>query len=445
MSKKWISTTHPISDIRDWSKAGTLILQPDYQRREVWGPAAKIMLIDSILSEIPMPKIFVSSHIKNDKTVRAVIDGQQRITAILAFLANEFALASPYTGPFVGKYFDQLPEEVRHDVILAYEMDFNEAKGLSDVELREVYSRVNKYLVALNRQELRKADYPGAFLEASEILTNHEFLDDSGIFTAASRRRSLDVEFVSELLGGLVLGVSERKDAIDYCYQKYSTWDPAERDAVVKMFNEILDDISTIFPADGFPIKKTRWKQKADFYSLFFAIAELRKEGLSLPAELDALRADLRQLDQKIAPTSDVDVLRRYAVYCVSQANSAASRKWRMNFLRGVLRGTYAGNIADKEQRAVLFNLASDFRYCPDSSWTGDGCPPSGERVCEICGEVEPGYMITDTAIHWPKGTKAFQVSNMQWIHRKCVDKADGTLLMPEEFEAFEDDDQEEE
>jgi len=67
MSKKWISTTHPISDIRDWSKAGTLILQPDYQRREVWGPAAKIMLIDSILSEIPMPKIFVSSHIKNDK------------------------------------------------------------------------------------------------------------------------------------------------------------------------------------------------------------------------------------------------------------------------------------------------------------------------------------------------------------------------------------------
>lgn len=127
MSKKWISTTHPISDIRDWSKAGTLILQPDYQRREVWGPAAKIMLIDSILSEIPMPKIFVSSHIKNDKTVRAVIDGQQRITAILAFLANEFALASPYTGPFVGKYFDQLPEEVRHDVILAYEMDFNEA------------------------------------------------------------------------------------------------------------------------------------------------------------------------------------------------------------------------------------------------------------------------------------------------------------------------------
>lgn len=48
-------------------------------------------------------------------------------------------------------------------MILAYEMDFNEAKGLSDVELREVYSRVNKDLVALNRQELRKADYPGAF------------------------------------------------------------------------------------------------------------------------------------------------------------------------------------------------------------------------------------------------------------------------------------------
>ncbi|WP_214069592.1 DUF262 domain-containing protein [Photorhabdus hainanensis] len=59
MTKKWVSTTHPISDIRDWNDAGTLILQPDYQRREVWGIAAKIMLIDSIMNAIPMPKIFL--------------------------------------------------------------------------------------------------------------------------------------------------------------------------------------------------------------------------------------------------------------------------------------------------------------------------------------------------------------------------------------------------
>ena len=63
MSKKWRASTHAISDIRDWNQLCILILQPDYQRKEVWGDPAKVMLIDSILNGIPMPKIFVSSSI----------------------------------------------------------------------------------------------------------------------------------------------------------------------------------------------------------------------------------------------------------------------------------------------------------------------------------------------------------------------------------------------
>ena len=57
----WNSSPHPISDIRDWSKAGRLELRPDFQRREVWSAPAKIMLMDSILRGIPMPKIFLAN------------------------------------------------------------------------------------------------------------------------------------------------------------------------------------------------------------------------------------------------------------------------------------------------------------------------------------------------------------------------------------------------
>lgn len=440
MTKKWTSTTHPISDIRDWNDAGLLILQPDYQRREVWGLAAKIMLIDSILNEIPMPKIFVSSYIKNGKTVRAVIDGQQRITAILGFLANEFALEEPYAGQHAGLKFDDLPQTLRDDVILAYDIDFNEAKGLSDADLREVYSRVNKYLVALNRQELRKADYPGDFLDTCEAMANHEFFEDAGLFTAAARRRSLDVEFVSELIGALVLGISDRKDAVDVCYQKFSVWAASERDAVVQEFNAVLQDLCTIFPGESLPIKKTRWKQKADFYSLFMAISELRRGGLSLPDSLNEVRADLQLLDERIAPTSDIPILSKYAVFCVSQANSAASRRWRTNFLSGVLRGTYARNLSNEEQRGIIFELAADLRYSPNSNWTGDGCPPADERWCEICGTIEPGLVLSDAAMAWPADAEVFQISNMYWIHRACVDKAGGRVtLLPEEFGNFDD------
>jgi len=438
MTKKWVSTTHPISDIRDWNDAGTLILQPDYQRREVWGIAAKIMLIDSIMNAIPMPKIFVSSHIKNGKTVRAVIDGQQRITAILGFLNNEFFLDEPYVGDYKKLYFHQLPVDVQDNVILAYDIDFNEAKGLSDGDLREVYSRVNKYLVALNKQELRKADYPGDFLDVCEAMANHDYFDEAGVFTAAARRRSLDVEFTSELVSALIIGISERKDAIDTCYQKYSVWDHQKRDAVKEEFENIFNDISKIFSADILPIRKTRWKQKADFYSLFLAISKLRKEGLSLPSNTDLLRSDLELIGSYIAPTSNVDILSTYAVYCVSQANSAASRRWRTNLLIAILRGTYARNIDDLEQRNIIFKLAVDIR------WASEECYPSNEETCRVCGHSELGIMVAEAAIGWPVKSEVFQLSNLEWGHRKCFGNADDIIaILPEEFGYLDDMDEE--
>ena len=98
--KSWNSSPHPISDIRDWKKDGRLEIKPDFQRQYVWSDAAKVMLMDTILRVIPMPKIFVSSTIKDGQTYRTVIDGQQRITTILAFLEDKFSLNPPYSGEF---------------------------------------------------------------------------------------------------------------------------------------------------------------------------------------------------------------------------------------------------------------------------------------------------------------------------------------------------------
>lgn len=443
MIKKWHSSTHPISDIRDWNKANALVVQPDYQRREVWGEAARVMLMDSIMNGIPMPKIFVSSHIKDGRTIRTVIDGQQRISAILSFLSGAYELKAPYDGAYLGKKFDDLPEDVRDNVILAYEIDFNEAKGLSDAELREVYSRVNKYLVALNRQELRKADFPGHFLNVSEELANIEFFDEAGLYTAASRRRSLDVEFTSELLCALVLGMSERKDAIDQCYQNLKIWEKEDQDLKVSEFKGIIEDLSKIFSSEYTPIKKTRWKQKADFYSLFVAIGNLKREGLVLPDDLIALREDLSFLDKLIAPTSEISIFSQYAVYCVSQANSAASRRWRTNFLEGILRGTYAGTIDDKSQREVIFKVATDIRYAQDPTWNSDGCQPFQVIQCPVCGKDEQDLMLEDAALIWSKTEKSIQFSNVRWAHAACCENTENIVLLPSEFDYLDDSDDE--
>lgn len=429
MAKKWQSSPHTIADIREWNGNGTLLLQPDYQRREVWGDAARVMLIDSILNDIPMPKIFVSKAIKDMRTYRSVIDGQQRITTILTFLNDGFELENPYSGPYDGKKFSELPPEVREDFLL-YSIDFNEASGLPPEELREVYSRVNKYLVPLNRQELRKADFPGEFLKISEELTNLDALDDMGLFNATARRRSLDVEYVSELLAAQLRGISDKKDAIDECYRDYAAWSETESAAARAEFEGAIADIAKIFDST-YPMKKTRWKQKADFYSFFFAILTLKRCGLALPIDLSFLRQDLTLLDGRIAPTSEVPILSKYAVYCVSQANSASSRNWRMAFIRAILRGSYAGSIDDKEQRDIISKTASDIRFAIDSNFNGDGCPPAEGFVCGGCGGYDEGETsLGKSILYWPAGSTVFQLSNAKWAHSKCKDDVDAAAII---------------
>lgn len=429
MANKWQSSTHTIADIRDWNGNGTLLLQPDYQRREVWGYAARVMLIDSILNDIPMPKIFVSKAIKDMRTYRSVIDGQQRITTILSFLGDGFQLEKPYTGPYYGKKFSELPDEIC-DVVLLYSIDFNEASGLLPEELREVYSRVNKYLVPLNKQELRKADFPGEFLKVSEELANLDSLDDMGLFNATARRRSLDVEYVSELLAAQLTGISDKKDAIDDCCRDYAAWPVPDSMAARAEFEGAISDIAKIFDST-YPMKKTRWKQKADFYSLFFAILSLRRDGFVLPADVSFLRQDLTLLDERIAPTSEVPILSKYAVYCVSQANSASSRNWRMQFIRAILRGTYAAATDDENQRNFVSETARDLRFAIDPNFNGDGCPPAEGFVCGGCGGFDEGETsLAKSMLYWPAGSTAFQLSNAKWCHSKCKGEIDAAAII---------------
>ena len=62
---KWESYSHPISDIRDWDNNNRLELKPDFQRNEVWSRAAQIMLMDTIIKGIPIPKIYIKSVMHN--------------------------------------------------------------------------------------------------------------------------------------------------------------------------------------------------------------------------------------------------------------------------------------------------------------------------------------------------------------------------------------------
>lgn len=113
-------------------------------------------------------------------------------------------------GVFIDKKFSELPGEVQQK-ILKYQIDTNEIYGADDNLIRDIYSRVNKYTVALNKQELRRADFPGDFLHLSEELALEPFFERAKIFSVANRRRMTDVEYISELIALLISGPQEKK------------------------------------------------------------------------------------------------------------------------------------------------------------------------------------------------------------------------------------------
>lgn len=412
---KWNSSPHPISDLRDWNDLGRLELRPSFQRKEVWNPAARIMLIDTILREVPMPKMFLWNEVRKGHTHRQVIDGQQRISAILAFLRDEFALDEPYRGAYEGLKFSELPEDVQ-DSILQYKIDYNEAVGFTEAEVREVYSRVNKYSLPLNKQELRRADYPGRFLNLATELSLNEYIDEARIFTVAQRRRMGDVEFVSEILAGMLEGPQDKKGDLDYFYSRYAEWDQAAEKEVRAEFDAVLADFQKIFVTGKLVLSKTRFKQKSDFYSLFLTIHEFQKGGHKLDAQdLDPLRGDLRILDENIAPESEIDILSEYAIKCVSQANTVASRSWRKNFLMGIMSGTYRERRPDQPVHEVLEVMATQLDHSADGKLF---------EHCVTCGQPFNDHGEHELALDWRPDATVFQLSNACWRVVGCGEAA---------------------
>ena len=64
----------------------TIILNPDYQRHEVWDDIRKSRLIESLMLKIPIPMFYVSA---DEKSVYTVVDGLQRLSSLRDFIIGK--------------------------------------------------------------------------------------------------------------------------------------------------------------------------------------------------------------------------------------------------------------------------------------------------------------------------------------------------------------------
>ncbi len=93
-------TNRPVDVLEHWRENRYLELNPPYQRGEVWGLIRKRNLIRSILLGLPIPSIIINNRFDagwGDGEL-AVIDGKQRITAILGFLDGKLGVPGEWFG-----------------------------------------------------------------------------------------------------------------------------------------------------------------------------------------------------------------------------------------------------------------------------------------------------------------------------------------------------------
>jgi len=268
--KNFDSRTYSVNDFREWHNRKELELQPKFQRRSVWSDKARSYLIDSIIRGKPIPKIFIRQDIdpKTKKTVREVVDGQQRLRTILGFLQDGFKISKAHSTEYGGKFYSTLPDEVQTG-ILKYELSVDLLLDAPDKEVLDIFARLNSYAVKLNPQELRNATYFGEFktLVYSLALEYISFWTKNRIFTDAEILRMDEAELASDLLVALLEGVKSRK-TIDTYYKKYDD-ELKERGKLTQNFQKTMDVIGTL---SGGALINTPFASPVLFYSLFCAI-----------------------------------------------------------------------------------------------------------------------------------------------------------------------------
>ena len=180
------------SDLFRMIVEGELNLQPDYQRRFVWDKKTMSKFIESLLLSIPIPTIFLAEN--SDDTFE-VIDGQQRLTTIFAFMKSKFDADEIGKLPYNLRELDVLAlnglETLKQFNRKSYcDMDdmqrkFNNVSlpvviikkdSTEDIKY-DIFSRINSGSIKLNNQELLNVMYRGKLIESLNTASQKETVD----------------------------------------------------------------------------------------------------------------------------------------------------------------------------------------------------------------------------------------------------------------------------
>lgn len=203
-------------EIKRRQERGDILLSPEFQRENVWDSRQKSELIESILMGIPIP-VFYFFESKDAKI--QVIDGRQRISAVIDFMNDKFKLSSlKIIKSIEGKNFSEL-EAIKQRKIEDYQIDTYIIQPPTPEQVKfNIFDRVNRGGTRLNNQEMRNALYQGESTKLINELSNLEVFKKATDYSIKSnhmRDRYIILRFIGFYLYHSNIGNIEYKGSID--------------------------------------------------------------------------------------------------------------------------------------------------------------------------------------------------------------------------------------
>ncbi len=230
--KLFDQTDYDLGRIKRDFMEGKLFVDSSYQRRKVWNDEDKVRLIETILMNYIVPEVFFWEADRDLETGIAsthIVDGQQRITAIIDYINDEFALTKKYLLDSTireecgDKKFSEL-SPIYRDKFWSYKLTVvNIDKSCSIEMIKQMFFRLNLTEYSLNSQERRNSK-DSAFGDKCSSLSSMDFWNKVKVFSSTDAKRMKDVEFCCNiyiLANEFIVNQTDDKKINDY-YDDYA-------------------------------------------------------------------------------------------------------------------------------------------------------------------------------------------------------------------------------
>jgi hypothetical protein len=122
---------------------------PEYQRDYVWELDDKVALIDSMFNNVDIGKFVFIHKGYGEEYLYEILDGKQRIRAILDYYENRFA--------YKGLYFNDLSSR-EQDHLEGYNISIAEVKNISKEQILRYFVTLNKHGKAMDKAQIEKVE-----------------------------------------------------------------------------------------------------------------------------------------------------------------------------------------------------------------------------------------------------------------------------------------------